>query len=187
MNKLRDSLFWKSTYSWDNKILVSLSIDIDNFELKIVNIVVSMVWWSPRITLRVNKVTMFKRFRCNLFKTNTKLEGTWWYSVGRVTWKIINCSNWIYNWTVSKETWNNPNYLGMSRVSISQFNSGLGWDRHRKVWHTICDFNICSSIFMKRHSRYCIKFWRRGDHQSILKHLEVNIQKIFIMIWKEAF
>ena len=38
---------------------------------------------------------------------------------------------------------------------------------------------------MKQHSRDCMKFWRRGDHQSILKHLEVNTQKVFIMIWVE--
>ena len=66
MNKLRDSLFLKSTDSWDNNILISVSIDIDNFELKIVKIVVSLVWWSTRKTLRVNKVTMLKRFRFNL-------------------------------------------------------------------------------------------------------------------------
>ena len=45
----------------------------------------------------------------------------------------------------------------MYRVSISQFQSGLGWDKHRKVWHEICDCSICSFIFMKKHSRYCIK------------------------------
>ena len=142
MNKFRYSLFWKSTYSWDNKILVSLSIDIDNFELMVVKIVVSLVWWSPRTTLRVNKVTMFKRFRCNLFKTNTKLEGTWWYSVGRATWKIINCSNWIYNWTVRKATWNNPNYLGMSHVSISQLLVSLVGTNIEK-----CDIQFVTSTF----------------------------------------
>ena len=42
----------------------------------------------------------------------------------------------------------------MSRASISQFHIRLGWDEHRKVWHTICDTGICSSIFMKQHSRY---------------------------------
>ena len=75
----------------------------------------------------------------------------------------------------------------MSRVSISQFHSGLGWDKHRKVWHAIFDCNIRSYIFMKQHSTDCIKFWRRVDHQSILKHMEVNIQKIFIMFWMEEF
>ena len=75
----------------------------------------------------------------------------------------------------------------MSRVSISQFHSGLGWDKHRKAWHAICDCNIRSSIFMKQHSRYCIKFWRRGDNQSILNRLNVNIQNIFIIFWVKYF
>ena len=88
-----ERVFWKSTEIWDNNILVSVRIDLDYFELKIVNIVASLVGWSPIKTLRVDKVTMFKRFRCNLFKTNIKFEGTWWYSVGRVTWTIIKCSN----------------------------------------------------------------------------------------------
>ena len=43
MNKLRDIFCWKSTESWDNNILVSVRVDIDNFELKIVKIVASMV------------------------------------------------------------------------------------------------------------------------------------------------
>ena len=44
MNKLIESLFLNPTDSWDNNILVYVSIDLDNFELKIVNIVVSLVW-----------------------------------------------------------------------------------------------------------------------------------------------
>ena len=75
----------------------------------------------------------------------------------------------------------------MSRVSSSQFNSILGWYKHRKVWHSICDCIINSSIFMKQHSSNCIKCWRRGKHQSSLKHLEFNIQKIFTMFWMEEF
>ena len=126
MNKLRESSSFNSIDSWDNNILVNVSIDLEHFDLKIVKIVVSLVWWSTRMTLRVNKFTMFNRFRCNLFKTNIKLEDTWLYSVGRVTWTIISCSNWIYNRTVRKATYNNPNSLGISRVSISQFHSGLG-------------------------------------------------------------
>ena len=96
--------FWKSTESWDNKILVSVRIDLDNLEVKIVKIVASLVGWSPRTTLRVKKVTMFKRFKCNFPKTNIKLEGTWWYSVGRMTWTIINWYNWIYKWLFRKAT-----------------------------------------------------------------------------------
>ena len=185
MNKLKESSFWESTYSWYNNILVSMRIYLYTFKLNIVKILVSLVWWYPKTTLRVNIVTMLKRFICKILKTNIKFEGSWWYSVGRVTWTIINWSNWIYNQTVRKATYNNTNSLGMSRVSISQFHSGLGWDKHIKVWHAICDCNIRSSIFMKQHSRDCIEFWRRGKHQSSLKHLEVNIQKIFIMFWIE--
>ena len=51
-----------------------------------------------------NKVTMYKRFRCKLLKTNRKLDGNWWYTFGRVTWTIINCSNWINNQPVRKAT-----------------------------------------------------------------------------------
>ena len=43
MNKLRESLFLKSIDSWDKNILVSVSIDLDNFGLKIVKIVASLV------------------------------------------------------------------------------------------------------------------------------------------------
>ena len=42
-NQLRESLFLKSTDSWDNNILISVRIDIDNFEVKIVKIVASLV------------------------------------------------------------------------------------------------------------------------------------------------
>ena len=81
----------------------------------------------------------------------------------------------------------NPNYLGMSRVSINEFHSGLFWDKHRKVWHENFDCNIRSSISMKQHSRDCITFWRKGGQKSSLKHMDVNIQKFFIMFWMEEF
>ena len=42
MNKLRES-FFKSTEIWDNNILVPVRINFDNFELKIVKIVASLV------------------------------------------------------------------------------------------------------------------------------------------------
>ena len=130
---------------------------------------------------------MVKNFTCNILKSNIKLEGTWWYSARRVTWTILNWSNCIYNRIFRKSTLKNPNYLGISSVSISQFHSGFGWDKHLKVWQEICDCKIRSSVFMKLHSRYCITFWRRGGHQSRLNHLECNIQKIFIMFWMEWF
>ena len=80
----------------------------------------------------------------------------------RWCWKddleIINWSHWIYNGTVRKATHNNSNFLGMSRVSISKFHSGLVWSKHRKMWHAIFDCNIWSYVFMKQHSRECIKF-----------------------------
>ena len=40
---------------------------------------------------------------------------------------------------------------------------------------------------MKQHSRYCITFLRRGNHQSSLNHLEFNIHNIIIMFWVEEF
>ena len=43
MNKLIEILFRKSTDSWDNNILVSVRIDLDNFELNIVKVVSSLV------------------------------------------------------------------------------------------------------------------------------------------------
>ena len=73
----------------------------------------------------------------------------------------------------------------MFRVSFILFHSGLGWDKHRKEWYAIHDLNICSSIFMKQQSRDYITFWSRGDHQSIMKHMEVNILNIIIMFWVE--
>ena len=32
-----------------------------------------------------------------------------------------------------------------------------------------------------------MKFWRRGNHQSIMNHLEVNTQKVFIMLLMGEF
>ena len=65
------------------------------FYLKIGKIVFSLVGWSPRTTLKVNKFTMFNRFRCNLLKAKLKI----W---GHLTWTTIKCSHWIYNETVRK-------------------------------------------------------------------------------------
>ena len=39
----------------------------------------------------------------------------------------------------------------------------------------------------EKHSRECIKYWRRGDHHSSLKHMKFNIQKTIIMFWVEEF
>ena len=75
----------------------------------------------------------------------------------------------------------------MSCVSISQFHSGIVGTNIDKFYMQICDCNILSSVFMKQHSRYCIKIWRRDDYKSILKHMEFNIQKIFIVFWMEEF
>ena len=75
----------------------------------------------------------------------------------------------------------------MSRVYVSQFHCGLGWYKHIKVWHAMCDCNIRSSVFMKQHSRYCKNNWSRVDHQSSLNHLEINFQKSFIVFWMKEF
>ena len=65
MNKLIDILFWWVTYSCYITILVSLRVYFDHFDLSIVQIVLSLVEWSPITTLRVNKITMLNRFRCD--------------------------------------------------------------------------------------------------------------------------
>ena len=128
------------------------------FYLKIVKIALILLGWSPRTTYRVNKVTILKRFTHNLLKDNINFEVTWWDGVGLVIWTIINWSHWIYNVTVRKATYNNPNFLGLTRVYISHFHSGLSWDKHIKLWHAIFECKIRSSIFMKQHSRECIIF-----------------------------
>ena len=74
-----------------------------------------------------------------------------------------------------------------SCFSIGQFRSGLGWYEHIKVWHAICDCKIFSSVFMKQHSRYCVKVLRSGYHQSSLNHMEVVIQNISIVFWVKYF
>ena len=60
-------------------------------------------------------------------------------------------------------------------------------NNNRKVWHAICDRKILSHIFIKQQSRDCIKFWRRVNPHSSLKHLVINIQNIIIMLWVEEF
>ena len=96
--------FWKCTYSWDNNITVYMRFEFENLYLKTFKIALSLVGWYPRMALRFNKITMFKRLRRNLLKNNIKFEGAWWDGVGRVTWKIINWSQCIYNGTVMKVT-----------------------------------------------------------------------------------
>ena len=101
------------------KIFLSLGgLALTDFYLNTVNIIFSIVEWFPRTTLRVNKVTMLKRFILNLLKSNINFEVTWWDGVGRVIRTIIKWSHCIYNVTVRKATLNNPNYLGISHVSI---------------------------------------------------------------------
>ena len=63
-----------------------------------------MVGWSPRTTSKVNKITVFKRFRCKLLKTYIMFECTQWDGIVRVIWTVINWPYKIYNGTVSKST-----------------------------------------------------------------------------------
>ena len=44
LNKLRESFFKMCTSSWDNNITVFVRVESEDFDLKIVNIVVSLVW-----------------------------------------------------------------------------------------------------------------------------------------------
>ena len=165
MNNLIEILFSKCTDSWYNNITVYMRFEFDHLDLNISDIVWILVEWYPIMTLRVNTGTILKRFRRNLLKPPKKIEGTWWDGVGRVTWKIVNCSHKIYNGIVRKAKQKNPNSFGMPLVSISQFHSYIGWYRHRKVWHEMCDWKNFSSIFMKQQSRYSIKLWRSSNHQ----------------------
>ena len=75
MNKLR-YIFLKVYIQFGKNILFSVRVDLENFDLKIVKIVLSLVWVSLRTTSRVEKFTMLKRFRCDFLKTNIKLEVT---------------------------------------------------------------------------------------------------------------
>ena len=102
MNKLR-YIFSESSQTVVTTIFLSLwGLTLTNLYLKIVNIIFSLLGWSPRTILRVNKVNMFKNFRRKLLKDNLKFEGTWWDGVVRVTWKIINWYHWIYNGNIEK-------------------------------------------------------------------------------------
>ena len=151
-------LFWKSTDSWDNNISVSMRVNFDNFDLKKVEIILILVGWYLRRTLRVNKATIPNSFRRNLLKCNIKFQETWWDGAGRVHWTIINWYQYIYIGTVIKTTSNDPNYFSMYHVSIRQFHIGLGRDKYRKVLHEICYWKFCSYIFIKQHSKDCINF-----------------------------
>ena len=73
MTKLR--VFFKCTDSSDDNIPVSVRVDFDHFDLKMVDIVLSLVGLSPIMTLRFNKVTMLESFRRNHFKLKIKFEG----------------------------------------------------------------------------------------------------------------
>ena len=56
-------------------ILIYLRVKFENFNLKISYIVTSMVGSYPRMNLRVNKTTIFKRFIWSLLKTSITFEG----------------------------------------------------------------------------------------------------------------
>ena len=134
-------------------LLFLCGFKLTNLYFKMVYIFLILVGESPRKLLRVNKIRIFKRFKCNLFKINTTFDVTWWDGVGRLTCTLINWYQWIYNGTVRKMTQNNPISLGISHVFIRQFHIVLGMGGYRKVWHAICDTELFSSIFMKQQNR----------------------------------
>ena len=158
MDNLINILIVDTTYSWNHNVFVYFRVDFDNINLKIVQFFLSPVVWSPRTTLIYHKITIFKRFRCIFLNTNIKFKGTWWNGIVRVKWIVINWSRRMYNGAVGKMTQNNPNYLIMSHVAISQFHIGLGLDKHRKVCHENFKSNIWSSVFMKQNSWDCLIF-----------------------------
>ena len=73
----------------------------------------------------------------------------------------------------------------------SASHSDLDWDKNTKVCHEIWLKNSLLHIYETTQYRL-YNFWRRGDQQSNLNHLEVNInkitiQKIIIMFWVKEF
>ena len=140
--KSRNILLGHTKEIWNHIIFVSFRGNFENINLKIVQIVLSPVEWPPKKTLRVYKVTTFKRFIRKLLKTNKCFEVNQWEDIKRMTWTLIKRYHRIYNGKVSNNK--KPKSLGNFRVAISQFNIGLGWYKHRKVWHKICNYNIGS-------------------------------------------
>ena len=94
---------------------------------------------NSKTNLRVHKIAIFKRLRCNLFKTNIIFNVRLWDGIWRVACIVINWYHRIYN----------INYLGIYHVAIGQFHIGFSWDKKIKLKHIIGNSNIFSSVFMK--------------------------------------
>ena len=88
--------------SFNHNIFVYFRVEFDNLNLNIVQIVLSLIGWLPITTLRFHKITIFKRFRCNLLETNIAFKWIQLYGIGKVTYIVINWSYRIYNGVVSK-------------------------------------------------------------------------------------
>ena len=105
-----------------------------------------------------------QRLSCPMCQTGGQLVILCTVSSGTsLNWTIINYSRWIYIRAVTKMAWNIPSYLRMYRFFIRKFNFGIRWDKHITVWHTIFDYKIVSSIFMKQHS-----WWLTTSKESTL-------------------
>ena len=146
MNKTSDILFWKCTDSWDNNIPISVRVDLDNFHLNIVQIVLILIGWSPKMNFRINKVTMIKRFIWNLLKVDIKYEGTWWEGVGTVTCTIINWPHWIYNgvkyWLSRGSEYRDSKYIGCS--TSNDITASICRTQAR-AWHFTSDVWRCKN------------------------------------------
>ena len=173
--RISKSWFFTLCRNHYNLILEHVIIEFDNLTLKIVQIFMGTIWLPPITALRVHKITMFKSIRCNLLETSITLYGVWWYGILRVNWTVINWSHRIYNGEVRKMTSNNPNYFGISCVSIRQFCIGFCWDEDLKVLQKIVNPKIYSSVFMKQHIWNCIKPWR-----SSYQYLSLGNMKVYI-------
>ena len=100
------------------------------FNIYILQIIVCCMVLPPRHTLRVQKATISKWFLYKLLKNNITFKVNLWYYVWRIEWTVIKCYHRKYIGMLKKLTYNNPNPLGMSCVSISQFFIGSVWGEH---------------------------------------------------------
>ena len=133
---------WDTTDSCSRYLFVWILIYFNNINLHIVQIFLCHIFRLLISALRFNKVIVFKRFWCTLFKTNKAYKGTQWYGIWCVTWSLINLSSSSYIVTVRKPTENNRYLLVIYHVFFGQFNIVSDRDNHRKVWKGIGDSNL---------------------------------------------
>ena len=55
--------FQDTTYCWNHIIFISVRVDIENLNIKIVQIVLGPIWWHPITTTRVCNASDFPRIQ----------------------------------------------------------------------------------------------------------------------------